>query len=248
MDGYWGPVTASKDWCEQNYVYSLWVAEWWSTLSCAALCGAALLGLWWTRNGERRFTVAYALLFVVGLGSVAFHASLLRETQLLDQLPMWFLVCWLTWVIVDIEPLRPTSRTFRVGLAALAAGVPALYVGTEGKVQFLVFHLTFASLEVFCLARLGWLALRSHVPGALRRYLGALAIYLGAVAVWAIDLAYCDFMTHEVRAYGLPRIEWHAVWHVGIATGFFLMVQLLYDLRGERRPQYKLGNRPPGDR
>ncbi len=233
MDGYWGPVTASKDWCELNYAISWWVAEWWNTLSSTALCAAAVVGLWASRRRELRFTVAFGLLFAVGLGSIAFHAVLSRETQLLDQLPMWFLVCWLTWVIVDIDPSEPAGPWFRTALGLVGAVVPAFYVLTRGQVQWFTFHTTFFALEVFCLARVGWLSTRSDHPRAVGRYLGALTVYLGAVAIWLSDLLYCEFLTDGVRAYGLPRIEWHAVWHVGVAAGFLWMVSIVARLREE---------------
>ncbi len=31
--GFWGPRTASVDWCEPNYVWSHYVAEWWNTIT-----------------------------------------------------------------------------------------------------------------------------------------------------------------------------------------------------------------------
>ena len=35
--GFWGPRTASVDWCEPNYVVSHYVAEWWNTLTSVSI-------------------------------------------------------------------------------------------------------------------------------------------------------------------------------------------------------------------
>ena len=34
-EGYWGPVTSSIDWCEENYVQSYYIAEFWNTITNA---------------------------------------------------------------------------------------------------------------------------------------------------------------------------------------------------------------------
>ncbi|RUS17275.1 hypothetical protein BC937DRAFT_90170, partial [Endogone sp. FLAS-F59071] len=31
--GYWGKVTSSVDWCEINYEFSYYIAEFWNTIS-----------------------------------------------------------------------------------------------------------------------------------------------------------------------------------------------------------------------
>ena len=43
MEGFWGAVESSIDWCERNYAVSYYVAEYYNTISNVALL---LLGLW----------------------------------------------------------------------------------------------------------------------------------------------------------------------------------------------------------
>ncbi|ORY42024.1 hypothetical protein BCR33DRAFT_330036 [Rhizoclosmatium globosum] len=47
-DGYWGPVTSTLDWCEENYVVSEFLGEFWNSVSCsfhiiASICGIVCL-------------------------------------------------------------------------------------------------------------------------------------------------------------------------------------------------------------
>eukprot|EP00003_Mantamonas_plastica_P028039 TRINITY_DN6205_c1_g1_i1.p1 TRINITY_DN6205_c1_g1~~TRINITY_DN6205_c1_g1_i1.p1 ORF type:complete len:108 (+),score=23.91 TRINITY_DN6205_c1_g1_i1:36-326(+) len=87
--GFWG-FTASVNWCEPDYHVSPYVAEFWNTVSSAVM---ALVGLMGIINGIKagipgRFIWGYLALNVVGLGSMAFHGTLLFEGQAADELSM----------------------------------------------------------------------------------------------------------------------------------------------------------------
>ena len=118
-------------------------------------------------------------------------------------------------------------------LCGYAAVVTGIALGARGQAQFVFFHLSFASLEVYCLLRLLVLQRRSRDPGLRRRFRWAFGAYLSAVAVWFTDLYACDFLTTGVLGYGLPRIEWHAVWHLGISAAFTVLLGVIADLRRE---------------
>src|ERR1700723_3106631 len=75
--GFWGPPTSSVDWCEANYQVTPYVAEFWNTLSSLAMVVAGVLGLLLNRTKlPARYLAAFGLLALVGLGSIAFHATL----------------------------------------------------------------------------------------------------------------------------------------------------------------------------
>jgi len=81
--GFWGVPTASIDWCEQNYALLPWVCEAFNTVSSLAMVLAGALGLS-RQTFAREVRVAFALLVLVGLGSIAFHATLRFELRMLD--------------------------------------------------------------------------------------------------------------------------------------------------------------------
>jgi len=90
MEGYWGAVTSSIDWCEKNYAVSRYVAEFWNTVSCLPYLvvgfGAAYHAYHYKLPS--RFIFANLLLVVVGLGSIAFHGTLQHHSQMWDEVPM----------------------------------------------------------------------------------------------------------------------------------------------------------------
>jgi dihydroceramidase len=224
--GFWGIPTASIDWCEQNYTITPFVAEFWNTLSSLAMVTAGLMGLF-SRRFAKEIRLAFALLVLVGLGSVAFHATLRFELQMLDELPMLYLVTWLVWLLVENGPERRLGRWFPallVGYVLLATAGATL---NRGDAQFLAFHISFGALEIFCLLRVTWLALRPENRAVRRRFAVGLAAYVTGIAVWFVDLKACHWVSVTLPAHGLPNPELHAWWHVLVSGGFFLLLGVI---------------------
>ena len=85
---YWGPPSASEDWCEPNFVYSPYIAEFFNVLSSVPIVLAGLMGAWIGICGgfRKRFIVPCFLTMLVGMGSIAFHGTLLYWGQAMDEL------------------------------------------------------------------------------------------------------------------------------------------------------------------
>ena len=65
--------------CESDYVYTPYVAEFFNTLSSLPIFLIGLFGVvWGLRSGYRkRFLIPMAIFSFVGIGSMAFHGTLL---------------------------------------------------------------------------------------------------------------------------------------------------------------------------
>ena len=83
---------ASIDWCEKNYKYSPYIAEFWNTITGASLCLSSLIYYLVYINNKTEYNKyiynANFWLFIVGVGTILFHGSLLYIFQLLDEIPM----------------------------------------------------------------------------------------------------------------------------------------------------------------
>ena len=77
---FWGPVTSSIDWCEKNYVYSPYIAEFYNTISNIPTIVLTIIGLIvaLSQGFEKRFTVLHLSNMVLALGSILFHGTLQR--------------------------------------------------------------------------------------------------------------------------------------------------------------------------
>ena len=84
--GYWGTPTATTNFCEPDYEYSHYLAEFFNALSSVplALCGLSGLLLCRRQRLGHEQWLAYAAVMTIGVGSVAFHATLLRTGQACD--------------------------------------------------------------------------------------------------------------------------------------------------------------------
>jgi dihydroceramidase len=231
-EGYWGPPTSSVDWCESNYRFSPYVAEFMNTLSSLAMVTVGIVGLVrYRKTLERRFLVAFFAIAVVGLGSALFHATLRFELQMLDELPMLYLALVMVFILLELRPGSRYGRWLPLALAAHGVLVTLLSALTRGRMQFVVFHLSFGSLEAFALFRVYLLYRATEIARVRRLFRLGMSSYLGAVAIWFIDLRYCHFLSVTLPSFGIPNPELHAVWHVLVSFGFYLLVVLVAEER-----------------
>lgn len=115
-EGYWGEPTSTLDWCEENYAYTDYIAEFWnatSNLFYIAVGVGEVIRLWRLRGRlfksskiviRKRFLIAFALLTLVGAGSFGFHSTLLYPWQMMDEVPMLFMICHLVYCLRDDPP------------------------------------------------------------------------------------------------------------------------------------------------
>lgn len=78
-DGIWGSQTSTLNWCEEDYNITPYIAEFINTISNLTFIGLGVMGV---RDCLRYgygsvYVLSYLGYIVVGLGSMAFHATLL---------------------------------------------------------------------------------------------------------------------------------------------------------------------------
>lgn len=83
--GYWGKPTSTVDWCEPNYEITHYIAEFFNTLSSLAMVVTGLMGvLFHWKDLEKRYIAGFWSVVIVGVGSTAFHGTLLFSLQVSD--------------------------------------------------------------------------------------------------------------------------------------------------------------------
>ena len=238
--GYWGVPTSTIDWCEQNYAVTPYVAEFFNTVSSLAMVIAGVLGAS-RRSLDGRVRIAFGLLVLVGVGSLAFHGTLRRELQMLDELPMLYLVTWLVWLLVETGPTPRFGRWFPAALVAYVLLATAAAALAGGGVQFFAFHVSFGALELFCLGRVTWLAFRPENAAMRRQFFLGIGAYAVGLGLWFVDLLDCHGVSVTLPRLGVPNPQFHAWWHVLVSLGFFLLLGVVAFDRTRRRTATSLG-------
>ena len=159
--GFWSGLgdPSSVDWCEPNYVVTPYVAEWVNTLSSLPMTLMGLYGVWMTLRHRphvsRRFLACYAGLALVGAGSMAFHATLLRLPQAADELPMVYAILVATWVMLHRRTDPGKGKPSALFFLAYAVGFTAAYFTSAA--YFHIFLATFSVLATFVAGQAEWL-------------------------------------------------------------------------------------------
>jgi dihydroceramidase len=226
--GFWGVNTATVDWCETNYEHLPYVSELFNSASSLAMVFAGLLGIALHRRVlERRFLLAFALVSVVGLGSIAFHATLLFQHQMMDELPMLYLALLMVYILVENRPERRFGPWFPLALLGYAVLSTYLSAFTRGRLQFFLFQASFASLEFFALARVYLIHRRGQDVRARRVFQLGMGAYALGVALWLSDIRFCATLNETLPAYGVPNPQFHAWWHVLVSCGFYALLMVI---------------------
>lgn len=231
-EGYWGNHTGSIDWCEDNYAQTKYIAEFVNTISNIP---SFLLGLYgaWSIIDQRipsRFALGYLGMTLIGIGSIGFHATLRWGWQLMDELPMIYVVSFTAYMSLDTLPgFKPRFGLWGpLVLIAWDVFVTVSYLYLPNPIYH---EVAFAFILLTSVGRLVYLIHRipAKHPGRqkiTRTMLWGIVTFAGAFVLWNIDNIYCEQL-RQGREYLGPfgfLLEGHGYWHLGTGYGSYLIM------------------------
>ncbi|ORY43846.1 alkaline phytoceramidase [Rhizoclosmatium globosum] len=249
-EGFWGPTTSTLDWCEENYVISNYVAEFWNSSSNLIFIGLALFGIK-TLNDihatETRHYLSFWSLIVVAIGSMLFHGTMWYNAQMMDELPMIYNGCIMLYSGLQLFPSSSsaTSSKKRVILSLLftsySAAVTGIYLSYKDPHFLAASHgILTGSLALLLPFQIANFSKRyvelsaTRANGLWRLYTYTIGSYLVGFGVWSIDNNFCNVL-REIRAnLGTPLgflFEFHVWWHLFAAMGGYGCITCLVYLR-----------------
>jgi len=235
--GFWGEPTANIDWCETNYAVTPYLAEFWNSVSAFAFILGSIFGLSTIPDQwrEKKLMAVFVSIWCVGWGTLMFHATLTRETQLLDEIPMTYAALCCIFLINSISDTTLSKRTrtlksfelhLLVGLAIIATcaqlvlpSVPQLF---QAMFTLMVLYIVVRATQMY--QEFG------HLTQANILLQGSMISFISGVLVWALEPRVCNT---------LGWLNLHAWWHLLSCLGAYLLVMYCVYLR-----LYVLGHKP----
>lgn len=250
--GYWGPVTSTIDWCEENYVVSSYFAEFFNATTNLSFFALSLHHLYSSIKNKHGWLFNFLAVGMgfVGLGSWLFHMSLQYEYQLMDELPMIYVTALPFAYIFAVDQSKYVAATIYLVTLTLTIGLTVVYIGF---IRNPVLHeVSYAVLNLAIIARSIQLCKR-YVPDKNARIhlykLLALSLFefLLGFFVWNVDTVCCSSLTKVKReVLGFPlgaALELHGWWHILTSAGIYHFViynELLNCWFLKKQDQYKL--------
>jgi dihydroceramidase len=207
--------SSSIDWCEQNYVYSNYIVEFWNTITNIFVIILGFSGLYLSSTYEAynlyndrpayRYKVYYTLLIFIGVGSSIFHGTLSQFGQILDEGSILAMIFFATMC---------ESLLHAMASSALACGVILCWYYNLVYTPYLLFLM---GTITFYLIQKKWKVVtqNSNKPLAKEFYLLSVLTFICAFCCWIIDQI-CVF-----------SFQFHALWHIlsGLSIYTILLVE-----------------------
>ncbi len=224
---YWGSVTASVNWCEPDYVYTPYIAEWWNTLTSFPIFALALYGFFvGLRQGySKRVLAPLLLMAVVGFGSMAFHGTLQKWGQAIDELAMIWAAAALVFAVFEIDVRVQRAWLAPALLLYCAAFSAAYFFLPEYFVWFLLSYIALV-LTLFA-GSLRFCGKAGDKNARLLLVVSAVLYAGGFFLLWLPDKLMCE----RVRDW-----QFHAL---------FVSARPPKEERGDGRPRRKRAPPPP---
>ncbi|CAO3581065.1 unnamed protein product [Absidia cylindrospora] len=231
-DYFWGPVTSTIDWCEENYTVSPYVAEFINTTTNLSFALLSLFGIYNTihNNCKKSFILAHLGVLLVGFGSWCFHMTLQYEMQLLDELPMIYVGCIMVYFSIKIY----NKSKFGLPLVLFLLGYSGFVTYSYLIINDPVFHqVAYALLVITIVFRSVYIL--KHLPRTLpsfdyahprlaRLLKLAAAGFIISFGVWNVDNIFCPHLRQFriMVPYALGVLtQLHGWWHIGTSLGVY---------------------------
>jgi len=216
LSTYLSPGSSPIDWCEENYTYSPYIAEFFNTVSNVLfiVLPPLLIKLHksYSSHCGRGIHVVWLLLMTVGISSAYFHSTLSLLGQLLDELAiLWVIMaCYWLWYPLSAIPQRwkklPDGRRKFSRVFILFAFISTFL----GFIQPVVNAFCLLLLSVPSIILLA-LQLRTERNMRILKLASRSVGFWGlAITAWVNDRFFCSYWS----SIGFPYL--HGVWHITI--------------------------------
>jgi hypothetical protein len=211
-------LTSEIDWCENNFVYCNYIAEFWNSLTSCIFIIYGVFGIYKAPIKNNIVNIFYGNNIFIGLTSILFHSTLSIEGQILDEFSI------LLYILIGSIYLNKHHIKNPIISGLVLFLVPVVVYIYPIMNRFLLFSIGFYIFNM-CLKERDYLEkIDKKLVDIL--YLTRRSFFISLFS-WIID--YLCF---------LP-ISSHFIWHIFISYVTYLLTVLLQGIIYHRNQKYK---------
>lgn len=205
-------LPSSLSWCEKKYVVTPYIAEFFNTITGVTLCISAILQYKYHReNFLFKLQLSQFYTFIVGIGTIMFHSTLLYHWQLLDEIPM------LLMAIEYIKILSLPNKNAAFYYYPIYLIIPIYFIKPDYQVS--LFQTVFTSYVLIIIYKYKYeITHNKNVNIYLKK---TISVFLLSLVLWKIEQYYCENVIIEF-------FQLHAIWHILTAIGLFYFNKVIY--------------------
>lgn len=235
-------VTSNMNWCEEDYVVTPFIAEFFNTLSSIPVAMFGLHGvIHVVRHGLGNLNaLLHFLCFIIGIGSMWFHSHLTSTGQAADEVPMLYCSSLMVFAIIrttirnryinsDVvaDSQKREKYTFIAGLIIFAINVVVTYsYFRQGFLLFfIVYSLTVATMIIVSIIyvrrRENFVSEKQMRQHAVLLFAGSATYVLGFALLWVPEVLLCGNRIETQHETFIAHFKLHALFHLTSAVGSY---------------------------
>lgn len=212
--GYWYPITSNIDWCEDNYTISYYIAEWYNTLSNLIPIFYSIYILYklkFTINNINNYHISYILLIFVFIGSFAFHATLTKIGQMLDEIPMLITNIYIIYLLDNYNN--------KILICNIFIKIFFIYLMIKYQYSPVYFQFSFLIFNLMLFIRVFRILLKFPILIKKTQIKKSILFYTIAIFCWLLDLYFCNYLKYFYL---------HSFWHIFSYIGCIYLLNFIF--------------------
>ncbi|KAK3699210.1 hypothetical protein LTR37_016571 [Vermiconidia calcicola] len=233
---FWGGVTSAVNFCEEDYIVTHFIAEFFNTLSSLAYIGYGYLGIQRVKRQDispfAAVNLPYWGLIGVGIFSTIYHSTLKYHTQMADEMSMHLATgC----VLIQLYTFQQPPEIQRRNATIIVVGLTSFVIYHCVTDEFVLHLALFLALCITVAWKTRKVNHEKVTDESHRKKISSLttlatSLALFAYLLWNIDYHFCSTLTRWKHQIGMPWafvLELHSWWHILTAVSSYAFMAII---------------------
>lgn len=212
-------LPASLKWCENKYIISPFIAEFWNTITGLFLCLSSFL---FYKNNKKLtgklnsyLFQANNTLFIVGIGTIFFHGTLLYIFQLFDEIPMLLMTFDYMYILLTITN---SNYLYVYYMKYFLSFIIIVSYWIRPTFHIITFFTAFTTNVCFIILLLDKIPSKYKCSNTITKSYYLLVTGISVLLIWVTDSLFCKYVQHFYL---------HSIWHIVTSILIYLFNDLL---------------------